>query len=125
MYKGLSITEKLAILDDMEKQEQQAYMAHNDMELIAIYDSIVGLKKDIITGLVSSYGSGYISGIIGSTKYTQIDKAVNKTLLFLYNATEEQLHGLSVDNASIAQLITKCYRATEEIKNGRMIPVIN
>lgn len=115
MYKGLSITEKLTILDDMEKQEEQAYIEHDDMRIIDIYDSIVGLKKDIITAIVSSYGSGYISGIIGSTKYVQIDKAVNKTLIYLFHATDEQLHDLSVDNASIAQLIAKCYRATEEV----------
>ena len=124
MYKNMDITKQMEYLEELEKQEQQATECHNDMELIGLYDSVVRLKKSILINCVSSYGSGTIANIIGNTKYTQIDKAVNKTLLYLYHAEDEELHNLQVDGEGIAKLILKCYKARETMKDGIMIPYL-
>ena len=124
MYKNMDITKQIEYLEELEKQEQQETECHNDMELIGLYDSVVRLKKSILIHCVSSYGSGTIANIIGSTKYIQIDKAVNKTLLYLYHAEDEELHNLQVDGEGIAKLILECYKAPETMKDGIMIPYL-
>ena len=124
MINNTDITKQIELLHDLEQQEQLAFINHADMEAIAIYDDIVRLKKSILTNLVCSYGSGTIASFINNTKYEQIDKAVNKTLVWLFHAAEE-LHDLPVNNESIANLVKQCYKAKEKLVDGAMVPDIN
>ena len=105
-----NITSDIMLLSELKKQESTAEEEHNDFELIGLYDSIVRLIKSILTDVISSYGSGTVAAIIGNTKYAEVDRAVNKTLYFLFHAEPEELHSLEVDNASIAELIRTCYK---------------
>lgn len=111
-----NITKDIELLEELKSQEDIASISHADMESIALFDSVVRLTKSILTTLVSSYGSGTIASFINSSKYAEIDKAVNKTLLFLFHAEGEQLHDLKVDNESIKELVYKCYK--DELKNN-------
>ena len=106
----MDITKELSYLEQLEQEEQNAFINHDDMNAIEIYDSIVRLKKSIVTTFVSSYSSGYIGKVINNTKYSQIDKAINKTLLFLFHAEESALHDMKTDPESIAKLIQECYK---------------
>ena len=99
-------------------------MNHADMEASGIYTDIVKLKKTILTTLVSSYGSGYIANIIGSTKYAQIDKAVCKTIAYLYHAEDEKIHDIPVNAEAVANLIKACYKAPEQVIHGQFVPVL-
>ena len=104
------ITREIMLLSELRQQEDKAETEHNDLELIGLYDSVVRLVKSILTTIISTYGSGTIAGIIGSTKYAEIDKAINKALSYLFHAEPEELHDLETDNASIADLIRTCYK---------------
>jgi hypothetical protein len=120
----MSITEQIESLERLEEQEQNAFMNHADMEASGIYTDIVKLKRDILPTLVSSYGSGYIANIIGSTKYSQIDKAVNKTLAYLFHAEDEQIHDIPVNAESVANLVKACYKAPEQVVHGQLVPFL-
>ena len=110
----MDITSKLQLLESLRFQEEQADINHSDMELIGLYDRIVPLVKSIVSDLVQSYSSGYIGRIIGNTKYSQIDKAYNNTIHYLYNRiTETELHDLSIPEG-IDSLILKCYKAKDK-----------
>lgn len=109
MYNKINITQAIEQLERLIEQEQEAESNHADMELIGLYDNISELKKQILVSLISSYGSGTIASFIGNTKYQQIDRAVSKTMYFLFHAEPEELHDLQVDNAGIAALVKKCY----------------
>ena len=108
MFK-MNVTQAIEQLERLIEQEQEAESNHADMELIGLFDTISELKRQILVSLVSSYGSGTIAGFIGNTKYSQIDKAVSKTMYFLFHAEPEELHDLQVDNAGIAALVKRCY----------------
>lgn len=105
-----NITSDIILLSELRKQESTAEEEHNDIELIGLYDSIVRLVKSILTSVISSYGSGTIAAIIENTKYAEIDRAVNKTLYFLFHAEPEELHDLETDGESIAELVRTCYK---------------
>ena len=125
MKQTIDITKQIELLHDLQEQEQLAFINHADMESIIIYNDIAKVKKSILITLVSSYGYGTVASFIGNTKYEQIDKAVNKTLVYLFHATDEQLHDLPVDNAGISNLVKQCYKAKEKLVNGTMVPDIN
>ena len=108
------ITLALANLESLEKQEEEAQNNGNNMLLVSLFDDVYELKRDILITIVSSYGSGTIANFIGNNKYIQIDKAVSKTMLFLFHADPLQIHDLQVDNASIKNLVYACYR--DELK---------
>ena len=120
----MNITEQIENLESLEEQEQNAFMNHADMEAAGIYTDIVKLKKTILTTLVSSYGSGYIANIIGSTKYAQIDKAVCKTIAYLYHAEDEKIHDIPVNAEAVANLIKACYKALEQVIHGQFVPAL-
>ena len=105
-----NITENISRLEAMREQEKGLDSSCPDMETIPLYESISDLTRDILITLVSSYSSGTIAGFIGSCKYTQIDNAISKTLLFLYHATSEQIHDLQVNAESVKGLVCACYR---------------
>lgn len=110
MYNNKDITMQIELLNSLQEQEQTAFANHADIEQNTLYADIVRLKKSILTIIVSSYGAGTIANIINNTKYQFIDRAVCKTLVFLFHATDEQLYALPTDNAGIAQLIKSCYQ---------------
>lgn len=110
-----NITSDICRLEILRIQEEQAHINGAYMEQIGLYDDVCELVKRILTTLISSYGSGTIANFINNCKYTQIDKAVNNTLLFLYHAEPEQLHDLQIDNESIKNLVLACY-------NGKLKP---
>lgn len=71
-------------------------------------------KKSILIDLICSYGSGTIAGFINNSKYTEIEKAIEKALFYILHATDEQLNSISIDNESISKLIAHCYQEQEQ-----------
>ena len=125
MYNGQDTTKQIELLNNLYKQEEQASIDGNSWLETAFYEDIASLVKSILTNIICSYGSGTIASIIGDTKYTQIDKAVNKALCFLFHAEEEFFHDFNVNAADIAKLIRQCYTAKETEKDGILVPDIN
>ena len=119
------ITKQIELLHGLYEQEEQAAIDGNGWLETALYNDIVRLSKSILINIVCSYGSGTIANIIGNTKYIETDKAVNKTLSYLFHAEEEFFHDFNVNAADIAKLIKECYMAKETEKDGILVPDIN
>jgi len=109
ILQGLSCTDILSLLENLESAIDNASVNGSYILENALYDDIATVKKQYITTVVKSYSSGYIAPIIGSTKYRDIDNAVNKTLYHLYHAETEELYNLSTDPDNIHSLIVECY----------------
>lgn len=110
LLSGLNNTELIELLKNLENAFDNAYMNNADLLSIALYDDIVEVKKKILIDSVKSFSSGTIASFIGNTKYLQIDRAINKTLVFLFHAEEEDIFPLSVDMAGIKKLVCDCYK---------------
>ena len=97
VIKILDNTGLIELLDNILQAFDNAILYHSELLSMALYDNIVTIKKRILMSCISAYGSGTIASFIGKTKYKEIDKAVNKTLYYLYHAKEENIFMLSVD----------------------------
>lgn len=110
LIKGMNITELLSLLDNLENAIDNAFSYHSELLTMSLYDDIVLLKKRILFINIQAMSSGTVAGIIGNTKYNQIDKAINKTLSFLFNAEPENIFPLKTDYEGITSLIKECYK---------------
>lgn len=97
------------IIDNLEKAMENAFMCHSDMLYNALHRDICELKKWYIVRFVSCLSSGTIAGFIKSSKYRNIDNAVNKTLVFLFHADYASLFSLRIDEEGIKNLVYNCY----------------
>ena len=113
LLSGLNNTELIELLENLENAFDNAYMYNADLLSMALYDDIVEVKKKILIDSVKSFSSGTIAGFIGNTKYMQIDIAINKTLMFLFHAEEEDIFPLSVDMEGIKKFVCDCYKNKE------------
>ena len=113
IVKGLSCTDLLSLLENLENAINNACANNSPLLETALYSDIAALKKHIIILCIKSYGSGTIAGFICNTKYSEIDKAVNKTLYYLYHAETEELYTLETDMESIKNLIIHCYKTKD------------
>lgn len=107
---GLSFQSLYELLDNLYSAADNASINGATLLENALYDDIVELKKYILTNTIKSYSSSTIAGIIGNTKYNQIDIAVNKTLLYLYNTEPENIIDIYTDPQGIADIIIHCYK---------------
>lgn len=108
-FKSETISGLSELLENLSDAAGNAFINGSVLLENALYDDIVTVKRQLLSMIISSYSSGTVAGIIGSNKYTLIDRAVNKTLVFIYHTESEQLHGIETDPESIAQLIVNCY----------------
>ena len=98
-------------LEQLLQAEQNAFINHADLQAISIYDDIVELKKKMLTDYIMHLSSGTVAGIIGNSRYREIDNAINKTVLYVCETAEpEDIHELSTDPEGIAELIRQCYK---------------
>ena len=105
----LSFTELIELCENLENAIENACMYGSALLENALYDDIVTVKRYTLSSIINSYSSGTIAGFIGNTKYTEIDKAVNKTLFYLFNTDDENISPLSVDMEGIKSLVCTCY----------------
>lgn len=104
-----------AQLEQLEQAEQEYFINHCDLLAISVYDDIVELKKKMILDYLKYSSSGTIARIINNTRYSEIDKAVNKTILYITEqAEEEYLHDMSMQPEDIEKLIRQCYQAKDK-----------
>ena len=106
---SLSFTDLIELIENLENAIENACLYGGALLENALYDDIVIVKRYTLSMLINSYSSGTIAGYIGNTKYLQIDKAVNKTLYYIFNCENENIYSLSVDNETIKKLIVDCY----------------
>ena len=100
----------------IENALQEAEINHDNMAEVGLCEELCELKHKYLTLCVSSLSSGTVAGIIGSDKYIQIDKAINKTLVYLnrlYDDSEPDLIYIGLDVESIANLVKECYHDNE------------
>ena len=107
---GLNCTEQIELLDNLVNALDNAYSYHSELLASALYNYIAQLKRQIPLFSIKTSGAGTIANYINSTKYAQIDKAINKTLLFLYNAENTELFPLQVNAEGIKNLVLTCYK---------------
>ena len=105
----LSFTELIELCENLENACDNAYCNHADMLCSALYDDIVIVKRYAMSSIINSYSSGTIAGFIGNTKYIQIDRAVNKTLYYIFNCEDEDIYNISVDAETIKNIIVECF----------------
>lgn len=110
LIKGMNTTELLSLLDNLENAIDNAFSYHSELLTMSLYDDIVLLKQRILFINIQAMSSGTVAGIIGNTKYNQIDKAINKTLSFLFNTEPENIFPLKTDYEGITSLIKECYK---------------
>ena len=95
-----------AIIDNVEEALENAFINHSELLENALYMDIAALKKWYIVRMISCSSSGTIANYINNTTYRQIDRAVNNTLLYLFEkATEEELYNLSTDPEGIKNVV--------------------
>lgn len=119
----MTYTEKKTFLDlpkqikQVQDKLEQAEMEGAYMETVALCEDLCELKHRYLTLCISSMSSGTIAGIIGDSRYTQIEKAVNNTLEYLnriYDESEPELVYIGIDCVSITNLISECYQGNRQ-----------
>ena len=103
------------IMELLENVVQACYNAIDNgagMLEIALCEDIIEINKYRFIDYLSFVSSGRIAIIIGNSKYTEIDKAVNAALQYI-NDNEECLLDIGIDNAGIEEIIRKAYKQKE------------
>ena len=111
---GLNITESIGLIENLYAALDNAFSCHSELLSNCIYDDIVKLKTDVFLTLIRSYSSGRIASIIGSNKYSDTDKAAEKTVSFIMEADPEQIEQLDISD--IDSVILRCYN--DQLKPG-------
>jgi hypothetical protein len=104
-------------IKQIEQALEQAEINGSHMETTGLCEDLCRMKHQYLTMCVSSLSSGTIAGIIGDSRYTQIEKAVNKTLEYLnriYDESEPELVYIGIDCVSITNLISECYQGNRQ-----------
>lgn len=109
-----SFDELFDLVENLENAIENARLYGSDLLENALYDDIVTVKRYTISSLVSNCSSGTIAGYINNTKYINIDRAVNKTLYYIFNCEDEDIYNLSVNVETIEKIIVECY--TDKLK---------
>ena len=109
---NLSCTDLIELLENLYQASENAFMYHSELLQAALYDDIITVQKQRITDNLRFMSSGYIARIIGNTKYTEIDKAVQYTLDYINDTENENaLYILLTDPCNIESLIQAAYKA--------------
>ena len=94
----------MAALDD-------AVSYHADLLQNNIYSDICALKKWYIIRVISCSSSGTIASYIGKSKYREIDKAVNNTIIYYSDiAKHDELFNMRTDPEGIKEAVQRCYK---------------
>ena len=106
MINTFKLSDIPGIIDNVEAALENAFINHSELLENALYMDIAALKKWYIVRMISCSSSGTIASYINNTTYRQIDRAVNNTLLYLFEkATEEELYNLSIDPEGIKNVV--------------------
>ena len=104
-----------ATRDNIEQISVELSQAETDgayMAAVGLCETLCELKYKYLVRFIGSMSSGTVASIIGNNKYIQIDRAINKTIVYLsrlYNDSEPELVEIGINPESIATLINKCY----------------
>jgi hypothetical protein len=109
---SLSCTDLIELLENIYQASENAFNYHSELLENELYnDSITVQKKRIIDCLLYS-SSGSIARIIGNTKYTEIDKAVQFTIDYINDINNtNKLYELYTDPVHVKNLIYNAYQA--------------
>lgn len=105
-----SFDELFDLVENLENAIENACLYGSALLENALYDDIVKVKRYTLSSLVSNCSSGTIAGYINNTKYINIDRAVNKTLYYIFNCEDEDIYNLSVNVETIEKIIVECYK---------------
>ena len=106
---GKTIQQLIDILENLENALDNASIYHSDLLEIALSDDVILIKRKLFSMSIHSMSSGTIAGIIGNTKYSQIDIAVNKALQYTYNCDGSELLIMPYNYQSVCNLVLECY----------------
>ena len=112
-----SFDELFGLIENLENAIENACLYGSALLENALYDDIVTVKRYTLSSLVSNCSTGTIAGYINNTKYINIDRAVNKTLYYIFNCEDEDIYNLSVNVETIEKIIVECY--TDKLKPER------
>ena len=108
----LDVTSIEQLYDNLLADADNAFAYGNDLLSIALYDDIVTVKRHLLRIFTVTMSSGTIAGIIGSTKYNDIYKALYSTIEYQEKASDENIYNLSIDYSGLCQLIKGCFEGS-------------
>ena len=109
---NLSCTDLIELLENLYQASKNAFNYHSELLENELYNDIITVQKKRIIDCLLYSDSGCIARIIGNTKYTEIDKAVQYTLDYINDTEKENaLYILLTDPCNIENLIQAAYKA--------------
>ena len=114
---GKTIQQLIDILENLENALDNASIYHFDLLEMALSNDIILIKRKLFSMSIHTMSGNTIAGIIGNTKYSQIDIAANKTLQYIYNCDGVELLIMPYNYKSTCNLVLECYtgkRTTKE-----------
>ena len=98
-------------IENLMQALDNAVIYHADMLMNNIYSDICALKKWYIIRIVSCSSSGTIASYIGKSKYKDLDKAVNNTIIYYSDiAKHNELFNMKTDPEGIKKAVLRCYK---------------
>ena len=113
---GKTAQQLIDILENLENAIDNASIYHSDLLELALSNDVILIKRKLFSMSIHALSSGTIAGIIGSTKYLQIDIAVNKALQYTYNCDGSELLIMPYNYESVCNLVLECYTGKRTIK---------
>lgn len=106
---GKTAQQLIDILENLESALDNASIYHSDLLELALSNDVILIKRKLFSMSIHTMSSGTIAGIIGNTKYSQIDIAVNKALQYTYNCDGGELLSLPYNYETACNLVLECY----------------
>lgn len=112
---GKAAQQLIDILENLENALDNASIYHSDLLELALSNDVILIKRKLFSMSIHTMSSSTIAGIIGNTKYSQIDIAVNKALQYTYNCDGSELLTVPYNYKSVCNLVLECYTGKRKI----------
>ena len=112
---SLSCTQLIELTENLYETMEKAYLNGNDMLAGLLYDDIVTVNKKRIFDFLLTVSSGRLASIIGSTKYSDTDKALHMTWQYTSFCEEENIFNIGTYPGNIESLIKEVYTGERKL----------
>ena len=106
---GNTVQQLIDILENLENALDNASIYHSDLLELALSNDVILIKRKLFSMSIHTMSGGTIAGIIGNTRYSQIDTAINKALQYTYNCDGGELLIIPYNYESVCNLVLECY----------------
>ena len=109
---NLSFTEINDLIENLYQAADNACCYHSELLELALCDDIMTVNRKRLYNYLCTVSSGHIAMVIGSTKYSDIDKALLAAWEFYNNAEDENFMAFDTGNADMERIIKEQYQAS-------------